>query len=114
MPFSVIPAKAGIQSSYRITKNLDPVFQRGDDLLRIHPVWVVTFLPTMTLWLQPGPVFFWVSRVLLLDRPRAVSRSPPWPWRPWPWHGVPFVHRSLLRAFRNAGTWSHIWPHRPV
>jgi len=36
MPFAVIPAKAGIQPSYGFKKNLDPVFQRGDDLLRSH------------------------------------------------------------------------------
>ena len=32
--FFVIPAKAGIQYFHRVTKNLDPVFQRGDDFLR--------------------------------------------------------------------------------
>jgi tRNA-binding EMAP/Myf-like protein len=34
--FFVIPAKAGIQYFHRVTKNLDPVFQRGDDFLRNH------------------------------------------------------------------------------
>jgi hypothetical protein len=33
-PFFVIPAEAGIQYFQRVTKNLDPVFQRGDDFLR--------------------------------------------------------------------------------
>jgi hypothetical protein len=32
--FFVIPAKAGIQYFHKVTKNLDPVFQRGDDFLR--------------------------------------------------------------------------------
>jgi hypothetical protein len=32
--FFVIPAKAGIQYFHRLTKNLNPVFQRGDDFLR--------------------------------------------------------------------------------
>jgi hypothetical protein len=32
--FSVISTKAGIQYFHRVTKNLDPVFQRGDDFLR--------------------------------------------------------------------------------
>jgi hypothetical protein len=32
--FFVIPAKAGIQYFHRVTKNPDPVFQRGDDFLR--------------------------------------------------------------------------------
>jgi hypothetical protein len=36
MPISVIPAKAGIQFFRRLTKNLDPVFQRGDNFLRVH------------------------------------------------------------------------------
>jgi hypothetical protein len=35
---SVIPAKAGIQSFHSLSKNLDPVFQRGDDFLRDHPI----------------------------------------------------------------------------
>jgi len=30
-PYSVIPAKAGIHCFYRLTKFLNPVFQRGDD-----------------------------------------------------------------------------------
>jgi hypothetical protein len=40
MSFFVIPAKAGIQSRnsgiQSVTKPLDPVFQRGDDFLRMH------------------------------------------------------------------------------
>jgi len=36
MSFFVIPAKAGIQYIQSVTKPLDPVFQRGDDFLRIH------------------------------------------------------------------------------
>jgi len=35
-PFSVIPAKAGIQFIHRLTKHLDPGFHRGDDFLRGH------------------------------------------------------------------------------
>ena len=35
-PFFVIPAKAGIQYFQRVTSKLDPVFQRGDDFLRVH------------------------------------------------------------------------------
>ena len=35
-PWFVIPAEAGIQYSYRFMKFLDPVFQRGDDFLRVH------------------------------------------------------------------------------
>jgi hypothetical protein len=31
MPFPVIPAEAGIQGFQKITKSLDPVFQRGDE-----------------------------------------------------------------------------------
>jgi hypothetical protein len=34
IPFSVIPAKAGIQYLRSVMKSLDPVFQRGDDFLR--------------------------------------------------------------------------------
>jgi hypothetical protein len=37
-PLFVIPAEAGIQYFQRVTKNLDPVFQRGDDFLRVHHV----------------------------------------------------------------------------
>jgi len=33
-PFSVIPAKAGIQYFQVVAKPLDPVFQRGDGFLR--------------------------------------------------------------------------------
>jgi hypothetical protein len=33
---SVIPAKAGIQCSQALMKPLDPVFQQGDDFLRMH------------------------------------------------------------------------------
>ena len=40
MKFCVIPAKAGIQSFQNVTKNLDPVFQRGDDFLRVHHDWM--------------------------------------------------------------------------
>ena len=34
VPFSVIPAKAGIQSFQEIMTDLDPGFRRGDDFLR--------------------------------------------------------------------------------
>ena len=34
--FSVIPAKAGIQSFQEVEKALDPGFHRGDDFLRDH------------------------------------------------------------------------------
>jgi hypothetical protein len=37
--FFVIPAKAGIQYFHRVTKNLDPVFQRSDDFLRNRQNW---------------------------------------------------------------------------
>ena len=33
-PFSVIPAKAGIQFIHRLTKHLDSGFHRSDDFLR--------------------------------------------------------------------------------
>jgi hypothetical protein len=35
-PFSVIPAKAGIQVLRALTECLDPGFHRGDDFLRGH------------------------------------------------------------------------------
>jgi hypothetical protein len=36
MLFSVIPAKAGIQSSHIVINSLDSGFHRSDDFLRIH------------------------------------------------------------------------------
>ena len=33
---TVIPAKAGVQCCHAVIKFLDPVFQRGNDLLRDH------------------------------------------------------------------------------
>jgi hypothetical protein len=39
IPFFVIPAKAGIQCFHTLTKNLEPVFQRGDDFLQDHQYW---------------------------------------------------------------------------
>jgi hypothetical protein len=44
-PFSVIPAKAGIQEKQAL---LDPGFRRGDgfdDFLRDHQVWALEFAP---------------------------------------------------------------------
>jgi hypothetical protein len=46
--FFVIPAKAGIQYFHRVTKNLDPVFQRGDDFFRDHQISFVKFLAQKT------------------------------------------------------------------
>jgi hypothetical protein len=37
-PFSVIPAKAGIQFIHRLTKHLDSGFHRSDDFLRVHQI----------------------------------------------------------------------------
>ncbi len=39
IPFSVIPAKAGIQSFQTVADHLDSGFHRSDDLLRIHHCW---------------------------------------------------------------------------
>ena len=36
MPFSVIPAEAGIQYFKELMTDLDPGFRRGDDFLRVH------------------------------------------------------------------------------
>ena len=47
LPFSVIPAKAGIQSFQPVTENLDSGFHRSDDFLRDHHYW---------LFLNIGPV----------------------------------------------------------
>jgi len=45
-PYSVIPAKAGIQYFYILTKFLDPVFQRGDDFVaNPSPVLSLHFFP---------------------------------------------------------------------
>jgi hypothetical protein len=40
MPFSVIPAKAGIQSFQAVADHLDSGFHRSDDFLRVHQSWV--------------------------------------------------------------------------
>jgi len=39
MPFSVIPAKAGIQCDQAVMYILAPVLQRGDDFLRDRQNW---------------------------------------------------------------------------
>ena len=39
IPFSVIPAKAGIQSFQAVTDHLDSGFHRSDDFLRVHQIW---------------------------------------------------------------------------
>jgi hypothetical protein len=36
IPFSVIPAKAGIQSFQELAEYLDSGFHRSDDFLRVH------------------------------------------------------------------------------
>jgi len=36
IPFSVIPAKAGIQSFQAVADHLDSGFHRSDDFLRVH------------------------------------------------------------------------------
>ena len=36
IPFSVIPAKAGIQFFQVVTEHLDSGFHRSDDFLRVH------------------------------------------------------------------------------
>jgi len=36
--FSVIPAKAGIQSFQRVMEGLDAGFHRRDDFLRVHQI----------------------------------------------------------------------------
>jgi len=36
IPFSVIPAKAGIQSFQSVADHMDSVFHRSDDFLRVH------------------------------------------------------------------------------
>ena len=38
IPFSVIPAKAGIQSFQAVADHLDSGFHRSDDFLRVHQV----------------------------------------------------------------------------
>jgi hypothetical protein len=38
IPFSVIPAKAGIQSFQVATEHLDSGFHRSDDFLRVHQI----------------------------------------------------------------------------
>ena len=39
--YSVIPAKAGIQSFRLVTIRLDPGFRRGDELLRVHQIQLI-------------------------------------------------------------------------
>ncbi len=41
LPFSVIPAKAGIQSFQSVTENLDSGFHRSDDFLRDRQIFTV-------------------------------------------------------------------------
>jgi hypothetical protein len=36
IPFTVIPAKAGIQSFQAVADHLDSGFHRNDDFLRVH------------------------------------------------------------------------------
>jgi hypothetical protein len=39
IPFSVIPAEAGIQSLHSLTEKPDPVFQRDGDFLQSYHGW---------------------------------------------------------------------------
>jgi len=54
VPFSVIPAKAGIQEKQGL---LDPGFRRGDgsnDFLRSHQIWVFSFgIPLLSFFSGP-------------------------------------------------------------
>jgi hypothetical protein len=43
MPFSVIPAKAGIQYFQTVAEHLDSGFRRSDDFLRVHQVLVLIY-----------------------------------------------------------------------
>ena len=48
IPFSVIPAKAGIQSFPAVADHLDSGFHRSDDFLRFHQTSLIPFFKDET------------------------------------------------------------------